>query len=124
MADCVEFDFKPFEYTSGLILYYNSSGECYDGPTSNNLVRAVAAEVASATATEIKFLPKPGTAARTLRLDAWCGAGNGGEYETRSAAGLVLIVQAPAATGTTWGWDFDDDQAPPRIIIKVRVKRI
>ncbi len=44
------------------------------------------------------------------------------KYETQ-AANIVLIVQAPAATGTTWGTDFDDDQAPPRIIIKVRVKQ-
>ena len=122
MADCVAFDFTPLAYTSGLTLYYNSSGECYDGPTSNNLVRAVAAEAASAI--EIKFVAKSGTAARTLRLDASCGAGNSGEFETRSAAGLVLILQPPATTGTTWGWDFDDEEAPPRIIIKVRVKRI
>lgn len=127
MPDECTLDVTPLTWRTGLTLYYNDEGECFDGPTSTTIVDAVYREVSGADSTPIAFYPKD-EATEEADLDYFCGAGNSATTYASSSGGgsptLTLTFAAPGTQDVTWGWDFGQKEQPPRLRIKVRVKRI
>lgn len=112
----------------GVAVFYNQYGECYTQRENGNLICAIRFELGSTdtdTEVAIHFYPTPGTDAMgTEQTPTLCPTTSGAARWADEGYGHVKIAfPVPTATNTEWGWDYVNPDLPPKLHIKIRVKR-
>jgi hypothetical protein len=110
-------------------LYYNDSGDVYDGPGSEarriDLARTTTKDLTNRPC--LWFEKRPYGAAGGIGSVSQCPDTNTGNHNFTadpSAPGrFKLDFSVPTSADTEWGWDFTDDKKPPKLRIKIRIKR-
>ena len=111
----------------GVSLYYNQYGECYTHRVSGSLVCAVRFELGSTDLEEtvaINLYPMADTDDLVEEEPTLCPSTSGAARWSDEGGGHVVVYfVVPTATNTEWGWDYSNQDTPPKLNIKVRVKR-
>ena len=120
-------DTTPIQEPSGrsTSLAYTSTGTCKDVTGGSVATVRFTITSTSVTAVTVSFAPETtGLDIPTEHFVKCSGEGTGDHTRSSySTANFDMSFPVPPAGDTTWGWDFFDENLPPRLKIKIRVRR-
>lgn len=122
-------DTSPVIYPSGATasLYYTSSGTCKDAAGGG--VATVRFEIPNSSAistVSVSFAPETtGLDVPTESFTKCSGEGTGNHSrDSYTNANFTMAFPVPPTGDNTWGWDFGNDDLPPKIRVKILVRRM
>lgn len=121
-------DTTPIQDVSGTStsLYYTSSGTCKD--VAGSSVATVRFEISSSTVTSVSVSFSPETTGLDVPTETFVkcsGEGTGNHSrDSYTNANFTMVFPVPPTGDNTWGWDFGNDDLPPKLKVKIRVRRL
>jgi hypothetical protein len=120
-------DTTPIQNVSGAStsLTYDSSGICKDA--AGGTVATARFEITSSSITTVTVNLSPATGGLDVPTETFSKcSGEGTGNHTRDSytnASFTMTFPVPPTGDNTWGWDFGDEDMPPKLKIKIRVRR-
>lgn len=107
-------------------LVYNAFGICFI-PGGSQVDTAVIETKDTVNRPYLWFEPASGVTPAVIDEVTKCPESNTGYWgytaDPAVSGRFMLHFSVPTTEDTTWGWDFTDDDVPPKLLIKVRIRR-
>ncbi len=120
-------DTSPVQNVSGAAtsLNYTSTGICKDA--AGNTVATARFEITSTSVTSVTVDLSPATTGLDIPTESYVkcsGEGTGNHSrDSYTSANFTMTFPVPPTGDNTWGWDFGDENLPPKLKLKIRVRR-